>query len=170
MSAGAAVLAEIQRESYAEATAGFKSAWPEHDALDEAQIAGLLRRNRYCVLATGRADGRAHAAPVAFVLGSDALWFATVSGLRLRNLRTTPWASLVVMEGQRDEDEPGTDPPHRALTAEGPVVLHEGEAFAAAFEPIRPDWIERHGHPPDWAVALAELRPVRVFSHAADAP
>ena len=24
---------------------------------------------------------------------------------------------------------------------------------------------ERHGHPPDWAVAMVELRPERVFSH-----
>jgi nitroimidazol reductase NimA-like FMN-containing flavoprotein (pyridoxamine 5'-phosphate oxidase superfamily) len=163
---GAAVLAEIQRRSYDAATTGLKGAWPERQALDEEALADLLGRHRYCVLATARPDGRAQAAPVAFVVGRDALWFATVSGLRLRNLRATGWASIVVMEGQRDEDEPGTEPPHRAVTAEGPVVLHEGEAFGTAFEPIRATWIDRHGHPPDWADALAELRPQRVFSHA----
>jgi hypothetical protein len=68
------------------------------------------------------------------------------------------------MEGQSDEDEPGE--PHRALTAEGPVTLHEGEAFARAFGPIRETWVERHGHGPDWAVALVALRPERVFSYA----
>ena len=160
-------LADVQSRSYEGARGGIRSSWPQAQALDEAGIAALLGRHRYCVLATGRADGRAHAAPVAFVVGPDALWFATVTGLRLRNLRATGWASLVVMEGQRDEDEPGDEEPHRALTAEGPVTLHEGEEFARAFQPIRDTWIDRHGHGPDWAVALAELSPARVFSHAA---
>ena len=150
-------LAEIQRRSYAAATAMLKGSWPESEALDAAEIAALLRRHRYCVLGTGRMDGRAHAAPVAYVLGSEALWFATVKGLRLRNLRATGWAAFVVME----ED------PHRALTAEGPVVLYEGEAFERAFEPIREAWLERHGGEPSWAVALAQLRPERVFSYSA---
>jgi general stress protein 26 len=149
-------LAEIQRHSYASATGGIKGSWPESQALDERGIADLLGRHRYCVLATGRADGRAHAAPVAFAPTEDALWFATVEGLRLRNLRATKWASLVVMEAG----------PHSALTAEGPVELYEGEAFARAFEPLRETWLARHGSEPDWAVALAELRPVRVFSYS----
>lgn len=149
-------LAEIQRRSYAAATPALKGSWPESQALDAAAIADLLGRHRYCVLATSRRDARAHAAPVAFVLADDALWFATVNGLRLRNLRATGWASLVVMEEE----------PHSALTAEGPVVLHEDEAFARAFEPIRAAWLDRHGGEPSWAVALAELRPRRVFSYS----
>jgi hypothetical protein len=159
-------LAAVQRRSY-EGARGIESSWPQAQALDGAGIAELLGRHRYCVLATGRADGRAHAAPVAFVVGADALWFATVDGLRLRSLRATGWASLVVMEGQRDEGEPGEEALHRALTAEGPVTLYEGDAFAQAFEPLSETWVARHGHGPDWAVALAELRPERVFSHSA---
>jgi Pyridoxamine 5'-phosphate oxidase len=159
-------LAEIQRASYASGR-GIKAAWPEAEALDANGIADLLGRRRYCVLATARPDGRAHASPVAFVAGGGAFWFGTVDGLRLRNLRATPWASLVVMEGERDADEPGDEPPHRALTAEGPTALHEGGAFGAAFEPLRPAWIAQHGHEPDWAVALVELRPERLFSHSA---
>jgi hypothetical protein len=150
------LLAEIQRRSYAAATETLKGSWPESDALDAAGIAALVGRHRYCVLATGRADGRAHAAPVAFALGEAAIWFATVEGLRLRNLRATGWAALVVMEER----------PHRALTAEGPVVLHEGDAFPRAFQALRETWRERHGGEPDWAVALAELRPERVFSYS----
>ena len=149
-------LADIQRRSYASATGGIRGSWPESQALDEAGIAELLGRHRYCVLASGRADGRAHAAPVAFVAVEDALWFATVDGLRLRNLRATGWASLVVME----------ENPHSALTAEGPVVLYEGDAFGRAFEPLRESWLARHGNEPGWAVALAELRPERVFSYS----
>ena len=156
----AAALVEIQRASYARGRA-IKGSWPETDALDQAGIADLLARRRYCVLATARPDARAHAAPVAFVVVVGAFWFGTVEGLRLRNLKATPWASVVVMEGDRDVD------PHKALTAEGPVALHEGDEFAAAFEPLREMWIARHGHEPDWAVALVELRPERVFSYSA---
>jgi hypothetical protein len=162
----AAGLAEIQRASY-ERGRGVKGAWPQADALDEAGIADLLGRRRYCVLATARPDARAHAAPVAFVVARGAFWFGTVDGLRLRNLRATPWASVVVMEGERDVDDPEDGEPHRALTAEGTVVLHEGAAFDTAFEPLRELWIARHDHAPDWAVALIELRPERVFSHSA---
>jgi hypothetical protein len=162
----AAALAEIQRASY-ERGRGIKGAWPEADALDEAGIADLLGRRRYCVLATARPDARAHAAPVAFVVARGAFWFGTVDGLRLRNLKATPWASLVVMEGERDVDDPEDGEPHRALSAEGRVVLHEGDAFGRAFEPLRELWIAHHRHEPDWAVALIELRPERLFSHSA---
>lgn len=161
----AAALAEVQGASYRHAR-GIKAAWPESDALDADGIARLLGAHRYCVLATARSDGRAHAAPVAFVVAGGAFWFGTVAGLRLRNLHAKPWASVVVMEGDRDADALGDDPPHRALTAEGPVSLYEGDAFAAAFEPLTKAWVARHGHEPDWAVALAELRPKRVFSYA----
>jgi nitroimidazol reductase NimA-like FMN-containing flavoprotein (pyridoxamine 5'-phosphate oxidase superfamily) len=157
----AAALAGIQRASY-ERAGGIKGAWPQADALDEAGIADLLGRRRYCVLATARPDARAHAAPVAFVVAGGAFWFGTVEGLRLRNLRSTPWASVVVMEGDRDAQDP-----HRALTAEGATVLHEGAAFGTAFEPLRETWIARHGREPDWAVALVELRPERLFSYSA---
>jgi general stress protein 26 len=156
--ADASALAELQRASYAGAR-GVKSSWPETDALDTDGIAELLGRRRYCVLATARPDGRAHAAPVAFVVAGGAFWFGTVKGLRLRNLRASPWASLVVMEGEGDE--------HIALTAEGPVSLHEGDQRDAAFEPLRERWIELHEHAPDWADALVELHPERLFSYAA---
>lgn len=154
----ASALAELQRTSYAGAR-GVKSSWPETDALDTDGIAELLGRRRYCVLATGRRDGRAHAAPVAFVVAGGAFWFGTVQGLRLRNLRATPWGSLVVMEGEGDA--------HVALTAEGPVTLHEGDARDAAFEPLRERWLELHEQAPDWAHAFVELHPERLFSYAA---
>jgi hypothetical protein len=159
--------AAVQRASYASARGGLRSSWPERQALEAAGLERLLDERRYAVLATGRPDGRPHAAPVAFNVADAAFWVATVAGLRLRNVRAVPWASLVVMVGQRDEDEPGDDPPHRALTAEGPVQIHEGDAFAAAFELLRDAWIRRHGGEPTWAAALLELRPERVFSHHA---
>jgi nitroimidazol reductase NimA-like FMN-containing flavoprotein (pyridoxamine 5'-phosphate oxidase superfamily) len=156
-------LAEIQRRSYA-AARGVRSSWPEEDALDQAGLADLLGRHRYCVLATGRPDRRATAAPVAFVAHGGSFWFATVEGLRLRNLRSTPWASIVVMEGGGVD---GGGPEHRAVTAEGPTVLYEGDEFARTFEPLREAWLARHRRPPDWAAALVELQPERLFSYAA---
>lgn len=155
-------LAELQRRSYA-AARGVRGSWPEADALDEAGLADLLGRHRYCVLATGRPNGRATAAPVAFVAQGGSFWFATVEGLRLKNLRSTPWASIVVIEGGLVAGGSA----HRALTAEGPTELYEGDQFGSAFEPLRETWIARHGGPPDWAAVLVELRPERVFSYAA---
>jgi nitroimidazol reductase NimA-like FMN-containing flavoprotein (pyridoxamine 5'-phosphate oxidase superfamily) len=62
-------------------------------------MAALLERQRYRVLGAGRADGRSQASPVAFVVSDGAFWIATDEELRLRNLRATPLASVVVMEG-----------------------------------------------------------------------
>jgi nitroimidazol reductase NimA-like FMN-containing flavoprotein (pyridoxamine 5'-phosphate oxidase superfamily) len=147
-----------QESSYRAARGGVRASWPEEQALDRDALRGLLEELVYGVLATARADGRAHAAPVAFSVAEGAFWVASVEGLRLRNLRATPWASLVLFQGQRGER-------HRALTAEGPVVLYEDEAFAAARGRLDGAWTARHGKPPQWAVALLELRPERVFSH-----
>jgi pyridoxamine 5'-phosphate oxidase-like protein len=154
-------LLAIQRSSYAAATLDLRDSWPEADALARDELAALLDRHPSCVLATSRADGRAHAAPVAFVLHDGAFWFATVAGLRLRNLAVRPWAALVVMEGDADGGEAGQ--PHQALTAEGPVTLHE----IGDWQLFETEWLRRHTDPPTWATALVELRPTRLFSHAA---
>jgi general stress protein 26 len=153
-------LLAVQGASYRSATRGMRAAWPEADALGRSELEALLKRHHYCVLATARADGRANAAPVAFIVHDDAFWFATANGLRLRNLTARAWASLVVMEGDADVGESGQ--PHIALTAEGPVTLHPVEAWQAFAE----EWTQRHTDPPLWASALAELRPERVFTHA----
>jgi hypothetical protein len=152
-------LLEVQRRSYRPAGPGLRRSWPEGDALDGARLASLLDELRYGVLATARPDGRAHASPVAFSYEDGAFWIASVEGLRLRNLRAKPWASLVVTEGQ-DEGF------HRALTAEGGVRLHERGEFASARRRLDERWIARHDHVPDWATAFVELDPQRVFSHA----
>lgn len=153
----------IQEQSYASASAGVRAAWPEADALRGRELAAFLERHRYCVLATSRADGRAHAAPVAFVVHDGAFWFATAPGLRLRNVRANPWAAVTVMEGDADVGEAGV--PHVALTAEGDVHLHPVERWTW-FEDA---WLRRHTDPPTWAAAVLELRPARIFSHAARA-
>jgi general stress protein 26 len=151
-------LLEVQRQSYARAGAGVRGSWPEESSLRRVELRDFLERLVYGVLATARPDGRAHATPIAFSLEDGAFWVATVASLRLRNLRTNPWASLVLTDGQRAG-------PHSALTAEGPVTLHEGVAFDVARERLDTGWRTRHGQPPDWAVAFIELRPERILSY-----
>lgn len=151
-------LIEVQRRSYQPAGEGIRKSWPEEDALDRPGLAHLLDELRYGVLATARPDGRAHAAPVAFSYEDGVFWIASVEGLRLRNLRATPWASLVIAEGQDDTS-------HRALTVEGHVRLHEGAGFASARGRLDEGWIARHRHVADWATAFIELVPERIFSH-----
>jgi nitroimidazol reductase NimA-like FMN-containing flavoprotein (pyridoxamine 5'-phosphate oxidase superfamily) len=151
-------LLEIQHRSYRPAREGIRASWPEEEALDRAGLASLLAQLRYGVLATVRADGRAHAAPVAFSYEDGAFWIASIEGLRRRNLRATPWASLVVAEGQDATS-------HRALTAEGHVRLHEGADFASVRRSLDERWQARHDRVPDWAAAFIELVPERVFSH-----
>jgi general stress protein 26 len=150
-------LLEVQRQSYAEAGTGLRAAWPEETALSQEELHDLLERLVYGVLATARPDGRAHATPIAFSFEDGAFWIATVASLRLRNLRASPWAALVITEGQRGGG-------HSALTAEGPVTLHEGDEFKAARERLDEAWATRHGRVADWAVAFIELRPERILS------
>ena len=154
-------LVEIQHRSYAHASSQLRDAWPEAQALAPSDLFAFLERHRYCVLATSRADGRAHAAPVGFVVHDSAFWFATVSGLRLRNVKVHPWAALTIMEGDADVGEAGHL--HVALTAEGDVTVHDPDRW----ESFKGDWLRRHTDPPVWAAAILELRPVRLFSHAA---
>ena len=138
-------LLAIQRSSYEVATSGFREGWPDEQALGRGEIVAFLDRNRYCVLATSRADGRAHAAPVAFVVYGGAFWFASVAGLRLRNLTEGLWASLVVMEGDADVGEVRKH--HIALTArctrghascDGPVALVRNRMACPAYRSPRP--------------------------------
>jgi Pyridoxamine 5'-phosphate oxidase len=109
-------LLSVQRSSFEAATSS--GGWPEADALGRDELVALIERHRYCVLATARADGRAHATPVAYIVHNGVFWFATVAGLKLRNLKAHPWACIVAMEGEADVGEVGQQ--HVALTAEGP--------------------------------------------------
>lgn len=152
-------LLAAQRKSFASAGEGLRRSWPETQALDREGLRVLLEELVYGVFATARPDGRAHAAPVAYSVDLGAIWVASVEGRRLRNLRANPWASLVLFDGQRGGR-------HRALTAEGPVRLHEGPQLTAVREQLDSAWSARHGSTPEWAVALVELHAERVFSFA----
>lgn len=148
---------EIQARSYDQAGIGIRGSFPRSSAMDLPRMAAFLDRRRYAVLATGRPDGRPHAAPIAFSVWRGAFWIATVRGARLRNLRSRPYASIVVMEGD-------VRPRHRTVIAEGPVVIHDATVQAGADPAFGQNWRMRFGGDPTWAAAMLELRPERIFS------
>jgi PPOX class probable F420-dependent enzyme len=143
----------VQEASYRRAAGALTGSWPEAQAMDREALDAFLEARRYCVLATALQDGRPQARPVAFTVRGDEIWFATVAGGRLRNLRRTPWVSVVVTEGDGDE--------HRAVAADGPVELSEPP------EELLQRWEERFGSRAEWAVAWFRLRPERLFSYDA---
>jgi nitroimidazol reductase NimA-like FMN-containing flavoprotein (pyridoxamine 5'-phosphate oxidase superfamily) len=147
-------LIALQAQSFAGAGPGLRGSWPLEQAMDGPELGAFLSAHRYCVLATTTLKGRPLARPVAFTALAAAIWLATVDGPRLRSLRRTPWASLVVAEGDAGE--------HRAVTFDGAVTLH-----SAAPDAVAAAWRERHGNDAAWAEAWVELEPARVLSYAA---
>ena len=82
---------------------------------DEQRRAFLLDGTRTAVLATVRADGRPHAAPIWFTLdGDDVVFTTSAPTVKGRNLQRTGWAALVV-------DDP--IPPFRFVSISGPVEI-----------------------------------------------
>lgn len=80
----------------------------------------MLDRSRTAVLATVRADGRPHAAPIWFDLDGDKLVFTTgESTVKGRNLRRDPRVSLCI-----DEEEP----PFHFVVIEGNSELTAGDS------------------------------------------
>ena len=119
-----------------------------------ADLARVFADRRYCVLATTNADGHPRARPVGFVVCGTSFWVATVAGGRLTNVRRTPWASLVIEEGEHDD--------HRALIVDGPVDVVDTPP-----EDVIDAWEARLGSRGEWARAWLELRPERLLSHVA---
>lgn len=138
-------LLEVQRDSFARASPALLSSWPPERALDRERLAAFVAEHDFCVLATVTPSGRPQARPVRYAVGDGAFWVASARGARLRNLRSTPWASLVVSIGSGAE--------HTMLLAEGPVTIH-GEP---------PPAVTWGG---SWAAAYVELRPERLYSYA----
>ncbi len=77
----------------------------------------LLTGTRTGKLATVRADGRPHAAPVWFLLDGEDIVFTTWhESVKARNIRHNPQVSFVV-----DDDTP----PFACVIVEGPAVLED---------------------------------------------
>ncbi len=147
-------LAELQARSYERAGSAILSSWPPADAMTADELAEFLEGNDYAVLATVTPAGRPQAAPIAYFVRDGSFWVGTIAGARLRNVEANPHASLVIAEGGRND--------HKALRADGPVVIHTGPEMDA----LRPVWKARHGSDAGWASAFIELRPRTLFTHA----
>jgi nitroimidazol reductase NimA-like FMN-containing flavoprotein (pyridoxamine 5'-phosphate oxidase superfamily) len=147
-------LIELQRESFERAGPGLRASWPAETAMDAEELEVFLGAHRYCVLATASSKGRPLARPVAFLVLDTSVWLATVDGSRLRNLRRTPWVSIVISVGDAGA--------HQAVVIDGPVTT-----TADAPPSVREAWVARHGSEPEWADAWAEVRPDRLISYSA---
>ena len=157
-------LEQIQDHSYSKASKTLLESYPRYNSMHSDELNSFLDRKRFAVLATTRKDGRAHAAPVGFVVWKNAFWIASVEGAKARNLRSKPWASIVVIEGEPSKD-------HRAVIAEGPVKLHEGVEMKRIWEELISYWQKKMGQTNlDWASVLIELDPERLFSYDGTKP
>ena len=96
------LLAVLQHRTFARATAATVSSYPAERRLDAAQLASYLDRRAFAVVGSTRAGGRPHAAMSSYVRRDATFWLPTVAGsVRERNLRDTPWLTLVIAEGGR---------------------------------------------------------------------
>ena len=147
-------LVRLQEASFARAQGGLRGSWPRDSGMDAEQLRSFLDGHRYCVLATTTAKPHPVARPVAFTVIGASFWFATVAGPRLRNLERTPWASIVVTEGDAGE--------HRAVAVDGSVTI-----IRQPSEELLATWEARHGSRADWAAAWFEIQPSRLISYSA---
>jgi PPOX class probable F420-dependent enzyme len=124
----------------------------------------LLERARTATLATVRADGRPHVAPVWFDLDGDTLVFTTGDGtLKGRNMRRDPRVSLCI-----DDEEP---PFHFAiiegmaeLTAGHPYLLRWVTSIGGRYMgPERADEYGRRNAVP--GELLVRVTPTKILAH-----
>ncbi|HEY7281236.1 MAG TPA: pyridoxamine 5'-phosphate oxidase family protein [Actinomycetota bacterium] len=150
-------LADVQARAVASVSAATRDSYPEHSALDAEEIDAFVARVAFAVLSTTRPDGRPHAAPVGYLPTDDRIWMASVAGAaRLRNLGEHPFASLVIVEGNRDD--------HVALIVEGTVTRHP-DPESILDDWLRDAWRDRYGTELTWAGSLIELEPTKVLSY-----
>jgi nitroimidazol reductase NimA-like FMN-containing flavoprotein (pyridoxamine 5'-phosphate oxidase superfamily) len=146
-------LVRLQEASYSSAGEMLRKSWPPESAMDAAKLRDFLEQHTFCVFATTSARGRPQARPVAYTVLGSSFWFATVAGHRLRNVQRTPWVSVVIAEGDREE--------HRAVIVDGPVTIS-----TQASDELLAAWRARHGNAAEWASAWLELEPARFLSYA----
>ena len=110
------LLGLLQDRTFARATAATSASYPRERRLDAAQLAAYLDRRAYAVVGSTRADGRPHSALSVYIRRGATFWLPTVAGsVRERNLRTKPWLTMVIAEGDH--------PVHIAVIVEGPAEV-----------------------------------------------
>jgi len=144
------LLGDLQDLTFARATAATAISYPPERRLSAAQLASYLDRRVFAVVGSTRADGRPHAAMSVYVRRGTTFWLPTMAGsLRERNLRRTPWLTMVIAEGDH--------PVHIAVIAEGPAeILTPQQVPADVRAAVTGDWVS------EWICLTAE----RLLSYA----
>ena len=129
------LLGGLQDRSFARATAATAVSYPPERRLSAAQLASYLDRRAFAVVGSARADGRPHAAMSVYVRRGVTFWLPTMAGsVRERNLRGTPWLTMVIAEGDH--------PVHIAVLVEGPAeVVAPPEVPADVRAAVTADWV-----------------------------
>ena len=129
------VLGELQDRTFARATSATGISYPPERRLSGAQLAAFLGRHKFGVVGSTRADGRPHAALSIYIRRDLTFWLPTMAGsVRERNLRGTPWLTIVVAEGNH--------PDHIAVIIEGPTeVLAPSEVPGDVQAAVTEDWV-----------------------------
>jgi hypothetical protein len=144
------LLGRLQDRTFLRATAATVGSYPPERRLNAAQLASYLDRRAFAVVGSTRADGRPHAAMSTYIRRDATFWLPTVAGsVRERNLRTAPWLTMVIAEGDHDE--------HIAVLIEG---------SAEVVEPSLAPSDVRAAVSGDWVGAWIRLTADRLMSYA----
>ena len=146
------LLGRLQTETFALATTATASSYPPERRLTAAQLASYLDRRTFAVVGSTRADGRPHAAMSSYIRRDTTFWLPTVAGsVRERNLRATPWLTMVITEGDHGE--------HVVVILEGPAeIIAPAEVPGDVRSAARSDWVN----------AWIRLKAERLLSYAAE--
>ena len=94
------LLGSLQDRTFARSTAATAISYPPERRLGAAQLASYLERRAFAVVSSTRANGRPHTATSLFYRRDVTFWLPTMAGsVRERNLRETPWLTMVIAEG-----------------------------------------------------------------------
>jgi len=146
------LLGRLQDRTFLRATAATLGSYPPERRLNAAELASYLDRRAFAVVGSARADGRPHAALSSYIRRDGTFWLPTVAGsVRERNLRTAPWMTMVIAEGDHDK--------HIAVLIEG---------SAEVVEPSLAPSDVRAAAPGDWVSAWIRLTADRLMSYRAD--
>jgi hypothetical protein len=146
------LLGRLQDRTFLRATAATLGSYPPERRLNAVQLASYLDRRAFAVVGSTRADGRPHAALSSYIRRDGTFWLPTVAGsVRERNLRTAPWLTMVIAEGDHDE--------HVAVLIEGSAeVVDPSLAPADVRAAVSGDWVS----------AWIRLTADRLMSYAAE--
>ena len=129
------LLGALQDQTFARSTAATAVSYPPERRLTAAQLASYLDRRAFAVVSSTRPDGRPHTAMSIFIRRGTTFWLPTMAGsVRERNLRSTPWLTMVIAEGDH--------PVHIAVLIEGPAeVVAPPQVPADVQAAAASDWV-----------------------------